>query len=308
MGAAACSCSTRSSPTSSTSTCSTPTKIIPEELVPVRRSAGWCSTAWSTTSSPRPSRSRSARRTSSPGIDFTQRPAAAGPQLLLPRHAAEAARRPELHAHPDQRAEMPVRAFPAGRPHGDAQPEGPRQLRAELAGGDGARANRRSAASARFPSRGAAPKRARPRRDASPTTTARRGSSTSARPRSSRRHIADALVFELSKVETPAIRARDGLAPAEHRRGAGQARSPTGLGLKDDAEAAPTRRGRRVRTCKPSPALSIIAERAEALRGPQARRAGHRRRRCRRCSTALQAGGRRPKARCSRSSRRRSAA
>ena len=43
---------------------------------------------------------------------------------------------------------------------------------------------------------------------ASPTITARRGSSTSARPRSSRRHIAAALTFELSKVETPAIRAR----------------------------------------------------------------------------------------------------
>ena len=38
------------------------------------RSGGWCSTGWSTTSSPRPSRSRSAPRTSCPGIDFTNDP------------------------------------------------------------------------------------------------------------------------------------------------------------------------------------------------------------------------------------------
>ena len=49
-----------------------------------------------------------------------QRSAAAGPELLVSRHAAEAAGRPELHAHPDQRAEVPVPHAPAGRAHGDA--------------------------------------------------------------------------------------------------------------------------------------------------------------------------------------------
>ena len=36
-----------------------------------------------------------------------RRPAAAGAELLLPGHAAEAARRPELHPPPDQRPEVP---------------------------------------------------------------------------------------------------------------------------------------------------------------------------------------------------------
>ena len=45
-------------------------------------------------------------------------------------------------------------------------------------------------------------------RSASPTTTARLASSTSARHPSSRAHIVDAFVFELSKCEQPGIRAR----------------------------------------------------------------------------------------------------
>ena len=45
-------------------------------------------------------------------------------------------------------------------------------------------------------------------RKPSPTITARRGSSTSARPPVEQSHIAAAFTFELSKVETPAIRER----------------------------------------------------------------------------------------------------
>ena len=69
-----------------------------------RRSAGWCSTAIPTTSSPRPSRSPSARRTSCPGIDFTNDPLLGGPHPFLRRHADLAAGRPELPRDPDQRA------------------------------------------------------------------------------------------------------------------------------------------------------------------------------------------------------------
>ena len=64
------------------------TKIVPEELVP--RAPGrphGARTAIRTTSSPRPSRSRSARRTSCPGIDFTNDPLLAGPHPLVRRHA-----------------------------------------------------------------------------------------------------------------------------------------------------------------------------------------------------------------------------
>ena len=60
------------------------------------------------------------------------------------------------------------------------------------------------------------------RRRASPTTTARRGSSSSARRRPSSSTSPMALTFELSKVETPAIRERMVVASAQHRRGAGR--------------------------------------------------------------------------------------
>ena len=90
-----------------------------------------------------------------------QRPAAAGPQLLLPRHAAEAAGQPELHAHADQRAEVPVRAFPAGRPHGDASTRAAAPTTSRTRWGAEAGPARRcpSAASSSFPARRAGAKR-----------------------------------------------------------------------------------------------------------------------------------------------------
>ena len=110
------------------------TKIVPEELVPVAagRQDG-ARTATPTTSSPRPSRSRSARRTSSRASTSRNDPLLAGPHLLLPRHAADAARRAELPRDPDQRAGRAGPQQPARRlaPSGDhARPRG---LRAELA-------------------------------------------------------------------------------------------------------------------------------------------------------------------------------
>ena len=45
-----------------------------------------------------------------PGIDFIERPAAAGPPVLLSRHPAIAAGLAQLPSDPDQRAEVPVRA------------------------------------------------------------------------------------------------------------------------------------------------------------------------------------------------------
>ena len=154
-----------------------------------------------------------------PGIDFTQRSAAAGPQLLVPRHADQAARRPELHAHPGQRAEVPDRPLPAGRPHGDEQPGRPRQLRAELV----------------------ARRRAGPREDPEGGFTSfaaeRGGRQAAAAPGELRRplqpgrqffrsqtpieqqHIADAFTFELSKVETAGDPRADGGQSPQRRRG-----------------------------------------------------------------------------------------
>ncbi len=65
---------------------------------------------------------------------FFQRSTAARPQFLLSRYPAQTARQPQLHAYSDQCAEMPVRAFPARRPHGDAQSGRPRELSAQFIG------------------------------------------------------------------------------------------------------------------------------------------------------------------------------
>ncbi len=167
VGARACSCSTRPSPTTSTFDVLDATKIIPEEEVPVRRSsAGWCSTAASTISSPRPSRSRSSTGNIVAGHRLHQRPAAAGPQLLLSRHPAEAARQPQLHPPAGQRAALPVPPLPAGRPHGaSATRRGGRTTSRTPGAPRAARARTRSAASAASPPRTPGTKRPRPRRD-----------------------------------------------------------------------------------------------------------------------------------------------
>ena len=108
-----------------------------------------------------------------------ERSAAAGPQLLVPRHAAEAARQPELHAPPGQRAEVPVRDVPTGRPHGDRSTRRRARTTSPTPG------NPRSAARARIRSTGSRrTRRTNPARSSgfgprpSPTTTARRASST----------------------------------------------------------------------------------------------------------------------------------
>ena len=114
-----------------------------------------------------------------------QRSAAAGPQLLLPRHPAQAAGRPELPRDPGQpAARLPVHEFSAGRPHADDRAEGPRQLRAQLVGRGSARIAREGLS--QLPERGERRRSCGSAPRASPTTTARRGSSISARPRSSR--------------------------------------------------------------------------------------------------------------------------
>ena len=95
-GSWACSCSTRSSPTSFAFDVLDATKIIPEEDAAgaPRRPAG-----------ARPRGRQFLRRDRAGGVlhpehrarhRLHQRPAAAGPQLLLSRHAAEAARQPQL--------------------------------------------------------------------------------------------------------------------------------------------------------------------------------------------------------------------
>ena len=157
-----------------------------------------------------------------------------------------------------------------------------------------------------LPGAGGGPEAARPLRDL--RRPLQPGAAVLHQPdrRSSRGTSPTRLTFELSKVETPAIRARmvshllnidDGLAE----------KVAEGLRLQRDAEA-----GRRRPADATGPeavaGAEHPAERARELRGPQGRGAGHRRRRCRRSwrrwPTALKAEGAMLEAR----SRRRSAA
>src|SRR3546814_14552265 len=53
------------------------------------------------------------------GHRFLERPAAAGAQFFVSRYPDQKIGQPELHPYPDQCAQMPDGALPAGRAHGD---------------------------------------------------------------------------------------------------------------------------------------------------------------------------------------------
>ena len=143
-----------------------------------------------------------------PGIDFSERPVAARPQFLLPRHASEAARRSQLHPPAHQRPEVPLRQLPAGRAHGDEQSQRQGELRAEFV-------ERQESGPREDPKKGfhsfpaeveGRKQRIRPESFADHYSQARQFyiSQTGIE----QCHIAGALIFELSKVKEPAIRSR----------------------------------------------------------------------------------------------------
>ena len=122
------------------------TKIIPEELVPIRRVGRLVLDSVVDNFFAETEQVAFCTQNIVPGVDFTNDPLAAGPQLLVPRHPVEAARQPQLHVPSRQRAEVPVRDVPAGRPHGHQQPDVARELRAELLGSRDRRPTRGSGA------------------------------------------------------------------------------------------------------------------------------------------------------------------
>ena len=150
-----------------------------------------------------PSRARRA------GHRLHQRPAAPGPPLLLHRHAAQAARRPELPRDPDQPPDRAGAQQPARRPH--APDDQPREgvLRAEL---DRRRlpdagALARRGASRRSPSGSRATKvRARSEKFFDHFSQAALFFNSQSAPEKD--HIVEALRFELGKVERLPIRQR----------------------------------------------------------------------------------------------------
>ena len=268
------------------------------------RSGGWCSTARSTTSSPRPSRSRSAPRTSSPGIDFTNDPLLQGRNFSYLDTQLKRLGGPNFTHLPVNAPKCPVAHFqqdghmamtnPVGRvnyePNSWSATAGPARTRSA-----GSRPSRR-------PMDG--PKqRVRSERFADHFSQARQFlvSQTPVE----QQHIVNAFVFELSKCEQPGIRARmvanlrnvdEDLATPDRRR----ARLPAFPDPTPPARAPIT-------DLPPSPALSIVANGPATLRRAQDRRAHHRRHRRRAARRAAQ-GGHAPRARSSSSSPRRSAA
>ena len=158
------------------------TKIIPEELVPVRPIGRLVLDEVVDNFFAETEQVAFCTQNIVPGIDFTNDPLLQGQELLLPRHAAEATRQPQLHPPAGERATLPVRPLPAGRAHDDRQPGRPGQLRTELVVGGVRRRTRPPRVARRrlhlLPGAGRRREAPRAARTASPTTTARRGSST----------------------------------------------------------------------------------------------------------------------------------
>ena len=242
---------------SSTSTCSTPPRSSPRSSCRSVGSAAWCSTAPSTTSSPRPSRSRSAPRTSSPGIDFTNDPLLQGRNFSYLDTQLKRLGGPNFTHLPVNAPKCPVAHFqqdghmamtnPVGRvnyePNSWSRRRGPRE---DPSGGF--TLVRRAAS--RAPSSGCA-------RSASPTTTARRGSSSISQTPVEQAHIVDAVRVRAVQVRAARDPRPHGGQPAQRRRGARR---------RDRRRPAASTRSRRPRLparapitdLPPSPALSIV--------------------------------------------------
>ena len=258
VGARACRSSPRSRPRSSASTCSTRPRSFPRSWCRCSRSAAWCSTAIPTTSSPRPSRSRSAPRTSCPGIDFSNDPLLAGRIHSYVDTQITRLGGPELPRDPDQRAGRAGAQQPARRHASPGDPSRPRGLRAELARRRLSVPGRRARASRRSRSRSRRTRCAASRRS-SPSTTRRRRCSTTARRRSRRRTSSRAFRFELTKVQVPAIRERVVVAAAQRRRGAGAAGRRGPRHRRARSRCRRCCRATREPEVKTSPALSLFA-------------------------------------------------
>ena len=137
----------------------------------------------------------------------SERPIAARPPVFVPGHAALAPGRAQLCADPDQRAQVPVPPHAARWPHADAGAQRPRELRAQQPAGRHA---------ARFAGAGLPPLcagrrwqrpgqgRIRPESFADHYSQARMFYRSQSPLEQA--HMASALVFELSKVETPHVR------------------------------------------------------------------------------------------------------
>ena len=96
-----------------------PTKIIPEEQVPVRRVGRLVLDRIVDNFFAETEQVAFCTQNVVPGIDFTNDPLLQGRNFSYLDTQLKRLGEPELHPPPDQRAEVPVPALPAGRAHGD---------------------------------------------------------------------------------------------------------------------------------------------------------------------------------------------
>ena len=186
------------------------TKIIPEEQVPVRPVGRLVLDRMVDNFFAETEQVAFCTQNIVPGIDFTNDPLLQGRNFSYLDTQLKRLGSPNFTHLPINAPKMPVPPLPAGRPHGACvNPKGRANYEPNSWGGDRRPArSRRTAASQSFPAEEQGAKlRVRAgdlRRPLQP------GAAVLHQPdrRSSRRHIADAFIFELSKVETPAIRAR----------------------------------------------------------------------------------------------------
>ena len=241
------------------------TKIIPEELVPVRIVGRMVLDRTVDNFFAETEQVAFCTQNIVPGIDFTNDPLLQGRNFSYLDTQLKRLGSPNFTYLPINAPKKPGQPLPAGRPHGDGQPQGPRQLRAEFLGG--AAGGPREAPDIGFTSYPAeeqgAKLRIRPETFADHYSQARQFYISQTPVEQT--HIADAFIFELSKVKTPAIRARmvshllnvdEGLAD----------KVTDGPAAGGDAEAG--RAARPTRTDLPaSPALSILLNGPDSFKG-----------------------------------------
>ena len=222
-----------------------------------------------------------------------QRSAAAGPQLLLSRHAAEAAGRPELHASADQRAEVPVPHFQQDGHMAFVNPKGRANYEPNSWGGaqGGPREIAGERASASFPAeeagRSVRVARRALRRPLQPGAAVL----SSARPPVEQAHIKTRLRLRAEQGRDAGDPRAHGVAPAERRRRRWRRRSPTACGSKKMPKPAePARAGATGSASRRRRSASSRTGRT-SFEGRKLGAAGHRRRR-RRASRGAGEGGR----------------
>ena len=203
------SCLTKSSPTRSHFDVLDATKLIPEEEVPIRRVGRLVLDRCVDNFFAETEQVAFCTNNIVPGVDFSNDPLAARPQLFLPRHPGEASRRTELHPHSGQCAEVPVPQFPAGRPHGDGESQRTGQTMSRTPGAAPrvVRGKSHEIGFRSFPAEETGPK-VRERSESFADHYSQARQFYISQTKNEQGHIADALIFELSKVEEPAIRHR----------------------------------------------------------------------------------------------------